>query len=203
MSKKSSIWRSGMPGRYPAPVSDDDRSAREISRGKRRRAGDRSAKIANTLMKLTPPKLAKVKLDDDLRESVDRARKITSHIARRRAERALAGELRRYDLAEIDEQLAKVEQGEATDVRAFHDAERWRARLIEEGTAALAELPGGGREDTPRLIEAARREKATGLPGGAARQLFRHVVELLTPPEPEEPDEDLDEDEPDDDEDEE
>ena len=57
--------------------------------------------------------------------------------------------------------------------------------------AALAEFPGGGREDSPRLIEAARREKATGLPRGAARQLFRHVVELLTPPEPEEPDEEV------------
>jgi ribosome-associated protein len=180
-------------------VPDDDRTAREFSRGKRRRAGDRSADIARTLMKMTAPKLAKVKLDEELRESVDRARKVTSHIARRRAERALAGELRRYDLAEIDEQIEKVEQGTSTDVRAFHEAERWRARLIDEGTAALAEFPGGGREDTPRLIEAARREKATGLPRGASRQLFRHVVELLTPPAPEEP-EDVDDDDLDDDE---
>jgi ribosome-associated protein len=191
MSKKSSIWRSGMPGRYPAPVSDDDpRTARQIARSKRHRAGDRSAKLANTLMKLPAPKLAKLQLDEDLRETVDRARKIVSHIARRRAERSLAGELRRYDLAEIDDQLAKLEQGEAHDVRQFHEAERWRARLIEEGVAALAEFPGGGRDDTPRLIEAARREKATGLPRGAARQLFRHVVELLAPPEP--PDDDPD-----------
>lgn len=139
-------------------------------------------------MKMTAPRLAKLKLDEELREHVDRARKVTSHIARRRAERSLAGELRRYELAEIDEQIAKLEQGEGQDVRAFHEAERWRARLIEEGVAAIPELPGGGRPDTPRFVEAARREKATGLPRGASRQLFRHVVELLTPPEPEEPD---------------
>jgi ribosome-associated protein len=196
MSKKSSIWRSGMPGRYPAPVSDDDpRTARQIARSKRHRAGDRSAKLANTLMKLPAPKLGKLQLDEDLREAVDRARKVTSHIARRRAERTLAGELRRYDLAEVDEQLAKLEQGEGHDVRQFHEAERWRARLIEEGVAALAEFPGGGREDTPRLIEAARREKATGLPRGAARQLFRHVVELLAPPEEPAADDDVTDDE--------
>lgn len=186
-------------------MSDDPRTARQIARGKQRRAGDRSAKLANTLMKMPAPKLAKVQLDDDLREAVERARKVTSHIARRRAERTLAGELRRYDLAEIDEQIARIEQGASSDVRAFHEAERWRARLIEEGVAALAEFPGGGREDTPRLIEAARREKATGLPRGAARQLFRHVVELLAPPEPPAseppaPDNEPDDAEPDDDE---
>jgi ribosome-associated protein len=180
---------------YPARVSDDDpRTARQIARSKSRRAGDRSARIANTLMKLPAHKLAKLQLDEELREVVDRARKVTSHIARRRAERSLAGELRRYELAEIDEQLEKLEQGEGQDVRQFHEAERWRARLIEEGVAALAAFPGGGREETPRLIEAARREKATGLPRGAARQLFRHVVELLAPPEEPDDDEPADED---------
>ena len=109
-------------------MSDDDpRTARQIARSKRHRAGDCSAKLANTLMKLPAAKLAKLQLDEDLREAVDRARKVVSNIARRRAERSLAGELRRYDLAEVDEQLAKLEQGEGHDVRQFHEAERWRA----------------------------------------------------------------------------
>ncbi len=177
-------------------MTDDSRTARQIARSKQKRAGDRSARLASTLMKLAPPKLAKLMLDEDLREAVDRARAVPSHIARRRAERTLAGELRRHDLDALDDQLAKLEQGAGTEVRQFHEAERWRARLIEEGTAALGEFPGGGDDRFPALIEAARRERDTGLPRGAARQLFRHVVERLKPPpEPEADDEDAGDDE--------
>ena len=73
----------------------DDRSNRQIARQRRRAAGDRSATLAAALMKLGEPALRKLDLDDDdLRDAIDRARAVTSHIARRRAERALAGELR-------------------------------------------------------------------------------------------------------------
>lgn len=163
-------------------MTDDSRTNRQIARGKQKRAGDRSARLANTLMKLAGHKLAKLELDEDLREAIDRARAVPSHIARRRAERTLAGELRRHDLDELDNQLAKLEQGSGDETRQLHAAERWRARLIEEGTAALAEFPGGTDATFPALIEAARRERDTGLPRGAARQLFRHVVERLRPP---------------------
>ena len=177
-------------------MTDDTRNARQLARSKQKRAGDRSARLANTLMKLAAAKLAKLPLDEELREVVDRARAIPSNIARRRAERSLAGELRRYDLADIDDQLAKLEQGAGAEVRQLHEAEKWRARLIEEGIAALAEFPGGSDDRLPALIEAARRERATGLPRGAARQLFRHVVERLKPPPaPDEPDDDQDDDE--------
>ena len=158
---------------------DDDRTARQIARSKTKRAGDRSAKIARTLMELKDSALAKLQLDDDLRADVARARAVSSHIARRRAERTLAGELRRYELAEVDEQLQKLEDGGAADARQFHIAEQWRARLIAEGMAAAAELPGGHDDELPRLIDAAQRERDTGKPPGAARALFRYVVARL------------------------
>lgn len=141
--------------------------------------GDRSAKIAAQLMKLAPPVLAKVELDDNLRAEVDRARAVGSHIARRRAERTLAGELRRHDLAALAAAIAKAEGTDSASTQQFHLAERWRTRLIEEGAAALAEFPGGTDDKLPDLIDAAQRERATGLPRGAARALFRHVVERL------------------------
>lgn len=143
--------------------------------------GDRSARLAAAFMKLPESALKKLELDEDLREAVDRARAVPSHIARRRAERSLAGELRRFELTEIDEQLAKVEQVTtgSVDVQSFHLAEKWRARLIEEGASALGEFPGGADDELPRLIGAAQRERATGQPKGASRSLFRHVAERL------------------------
>ncbi|MGN6111083.1 MAG: ribosome biogenesis factor YjgA [Kofleriaceae bacterium] len=158
---------------------DGTRSARQIARGRQRKAGDRSARLANALMKLSATAVKKLELDEDLREAVERARAVTSHGARRRAERTLAGDLRRFDLVALDAQLAKVHESGNADVREFHLAEQWRARMIEEGIAAIAAFPGGRDEQLPRLIDAAQRERATGRPPGAARSLFRHIVALL------------------------
>lgn len=158
---------------------DDDRSARQIARGKQRKAGDRSARLANELMKLPAPAVKKLELEEDLRDAIGRARAVTSMIARRRAERTLAGELRRFDLVAVAGQLARVHESANADARPLHLAEQWRARLLDEGPAAIALFPGGGDDQLPRLIDAAQRERATGRPPGAARSLFRHLVTLL------------------------
>jgi len=159
--------------------NDDDRTARQIARGKRRQAGDRSARLANALMKLAAPALKKLELDEELRETIERARTVTAHVARRRAERTLAGELRRFDLAELAGQLARLDQAGRTDAHELHLAETWRARLLEGGVAAAATFPGGAGDELPRLIDAAQRERATGRPPGAARALFRHIANAL------------------------
>lgn len=162
------------------PPRDEDKTARQIARSKVKRDGDRSGRYARDLMELGAAMLKKLKLEEELQEVVDRARKVTAHVARRRAERTLAGELRKFDLTELAEKLAKAGQQSDEEVRTFHHAEQWRAKLIEEGMAAAAELPGAAQdEELPRLVDAARREKATGKPPGAARTLFRHVVGML------------------------
>jgi ribosome-associated protein len=159
----------------------DDRgeSRRQIARRQQRKAGDRSARLANALMKLPGSALGKLGLDEDLRASVDRARAVTAHIARRRAERTLAGELRRIDLVALDARLAQVQTTGAAEPQQFHLAEQWRARLIEGGLAAAAEFPGGVTEPLSQLIASAQRERVTGKPPGAARALFRHIIAVL------------------------
>lgn len=159
----------------------DDRgeSRRQIARRQQRKAGDRSARLANALMKLPVSALGKLGLDEDLRASVDRARAVTAHVARRRAERTLAGDLRRIDLVALDARLAQVQTTGAAEPQQFHLAEQWRARMIEEGLAAAAEFPGGVTEPLPQLIASAQRERVTGKPPGAARALFRHIAAVL------------------------
>ena len=159
---------------------DRDDDPRALKRRAQRAAGDRSARLANALMKIGASMLPRLELDEDLREAVDRARAVNALGARRRAERTLAGELRRSgDLAGLAERLANVEETGTAEPRLFQLAERWRARLIEEGLAAAAELPGGQAEPMPELIRRAQQERATGKPPGAARALFRHVVATL------------------------
>ena len=159
----------------------DDRgeSRRQIARREQRTAGERSARLANALMKLSASALGKLGLDEELREAIDRARAVTSQVARRRAERALAGALRREDLVELAAKLAKVQETGSAEPQQFHLVEQWRARMLEGGVAAAAGFPGGVAEPLPRLIEQAQRESATGRPPGAARALFRHIAAAL------------------------
>jgi ribosome-associated protein len=183
---------------YRMSPRDDDKSNRQIAKGKARRAGDRSSRMARTIMQLSEPALKKLVLDQELRFIVDHARSLKALGARRREERRLAGELRRYDLQAIDERLSKLHLSENTDTELFHKAEAWRAQMVAGGVAAAAEFPGGVDEELPRLIDAAQKEAATGKPPGAARKLFRHVIEALriqqAPPETDDDEDDDDED---------
>jgi len=157
----------------------DDENPRVLAKRQKRAAGDRSAKLARILMQLPDTMVGKLELDEDLRDEVERARKVTSQIARRRAERTLAGALRGADLVDLQRKLDNVQATGAADPRMFHLAEKWRARLIEEGSAAAEQFPGGNVDPLPSLIHQARRERDTGKPPGAARALFRHVLEVL------------------------
>ena len=186
-----------------------DESARAISRRKTKVAGDRSSKLARDLMKIGDATFARLGLHEDLHATVKEARSISSMTARRRAERALAGTLRHEDIRAISERLANVATTGAAEQARLHLAEKWRARLLEEGTSAIAEFPPGDPDaELPRLIAAAAREKTSGKPPGAARALFRHLVEALKVHETEadspsddddESDDDSDDDESDDD----
>jgi ribosome-associated protein len=161
-----------------ADRDDDPRTNRQIARSKQKRAGDRSADVAATLMKLSDAEVKRLEIDDELRDELDRARAITSHVARRRAERTLAGALRGIDIGAVEAAVEKVKE-HGVDVRQFHEAEQWRAKLIDEGMEAAAGFPAAIDDELPRLVDAARRERATGKPPGAARALFRHITALL------------------------
>jgi ribosomal 50S subunit-associated protein YjgA (DUF615 family) len=163
-----------------AMSNDRDERRRQTARRDRRNAGDRSARVALQLMKVKESTLGKLGLDDELRAVIDTARGITSQVARRRAERNLAGELRRIDLTDLQKKLASVEATGTADTQLFHLAESWRNRLVEEGLPAAETFPGGAAEPLPTLIQKARSERDTQKPPGAGRALFRHVMATLT-----------------------
>lgn len=160
-------------------MARDDESRRQTAQREKKQAGDRSARVARQLMEISDAVFDKLELEEETRDEIATARNITSQIARRRAERALAGFLRGIDIADLQQRLANVEATGNADPRLFHAAEKWRARLIEEGSVAAEEFPGGYVDPLPQLIQNARRERDTGKPPGAARALFRHVMSVL------------------------
>jgi ribosome-associated protein len=149
-----------------------------VRKKERRDAGDRSAEVARTLMGLPQSTIDKLALDEDLAPAVATARKVTSLIARRRAERTLAGELRRIDLGDLVRRIASVQERGVASQRLFHMAEKWRTRLIEEDGAS-AEFLGTADVEFSVLVSQAKREKETGKPPGAGKKLFRYVMGVL------------------------
>ncbi len=86
-----------------------------------------SASVANRLMKLPESVLGNLGVDEELRDAIARARAVTSPIARRRAERTLAGDLRGVDLDALEATIANVQATGAAEPRLLHLAEQWRA----------------------------------------------------------------------------
>lgn len=163
---------------------DDGDSRRQVARRARRDAGVDSARLAHALMKLPASALGKLGLDEDLRVDVVRARAITAQIARRRAERSLAGALRRVDLEALEARLESVRATGLGDPRRLHQGERWRTRLLDEegGLAAFVATYAAvviDAEALARQIAAARNERTTGKPPGAGRALFRQIAAVL------------------------
>lgn len=156
-----------------------ERSNRQIARGERRQAGEQSSTLARTLMKLRDAAIPKLEVDEDLQAAIDRARRVKAPVARRRAERELAGALRNVDMADLAARIERVQKTGAGENRFLHAAEQWRERLLASGVAAAADLPGGVDDELPQLIARARGERETGKPPGAGRALFRHLVATL------------------------
>ena len=155
------------------------------SRSQERREALEVFALGERLASLTDAQLARLPLPGDLLPHVREARRITSHIARKRQLAFLAKQMRRED----DETLEAIrdaldEKGESArlETAAMHRAEAWRERLLDEGDAALGELlelhPGADRQHLRQLVRGALDERQRGKPPRAYRALYRAIRDL-------------------------
>lgn len=127
---------------------------------------------------MTDSQLATVPLDEPLRDAVLQARRIRSRSAGRR-QRQLIGKLMRHvDDEPIRRALEALARNQVGDTRLFHEAERWRERLVREGSAALAEfsaITGRKDETLQRLVADLPNSPTAALARHNRRELFRRV----------------------------
>lgn len=152
------------------------------SRSQQRREALDILKLAETLAALSEAELARVPLDDDLRDEVRRTRAVTSHIARKRQSQFLAKQMRKLD----DEAVQAIRYALSVDrekahreTAAMHRVETWRERLLGEGDDALAQFiaenPAADRQQLRQLVRNSLSERKTGKPPHAFRELFREL----------------------------
>lgn len=163
------------------PEGDDNAP----SRSQRRRDALAVFDLAERLVALTDAQLAQLPLDDELRDEVEKTRRITQQIARKRQLQYLAKMMRRHEdeLPALRAQLDHDRGIARRETAELHRLEDWRDRLIDEGDEALAALlarfPSADRQHLRQLARQARVERNENRSPHAFRELFRALRELF------------------------
>ncbi len=154
----------------------------EVSKSQLKRDALEKKSLAAELIALGNKQFASAPLDEDLREEIRAARKISAHAARKRQLMFVAKRLRNSDTAEIEQYLEGLNTDASQLTQRHHRAENWRDVLINGGDDALAEFlrqrPDADRQALRQLIRNAKVELAAAKPPAAARSLFRMLRDL-------------------------
>jgi len=164
--------RRQQPGEPPPPT-----------KGELKRHAQTLQALGEQLIEAPEELVAGLDLPEKLRDAIELARRITSHGALVRQRLFIGKLMRRVDPDPIRAALEAVSETARLTTMRFKRAERWRDRLVLEGQAAIvefiAEVPKADRAVLSRLATAALAEHASGKPGGAKRELFRWVRDML------------------------
>ena len=164
-----------------APDDENEHDEHYVSKSQRKRDVLALQDMGTELLELSPGRLKKMDLPEELLAAVLECQRISSHGAQRRQRQLIGKLMRNVDADQIAEQLAAI-KGESDAVKAkFHTLETWRAKLIEDDNALTAWLtrhPESDAQQLRQLIRNARREAELGKPPKSSRELFRVLREI-------------------------
>ena len=153
----------------------------EPSKSQKKRDMDGLKELGDRLTELSPDHLVKVE-NDQVREAVEVARKITKGNARKRQIQYIAKLLSRIDVDPIKNIIETLDASSAAYIQKFHQLESWRERLVNDDSAALSEVldkfPLTDRQRLRHLVRKARDEHETGQQRIHFRRLFQFLKAL-------------------------
>ncbi len=157
-----------------------------ISKSQRKRDLHELKQLGLKLLDFSDDALRQLDLPEQLLEALLTAKRIHSHVARKRQLQYIGKLMKDIDAEPIRAVVATREHQHLTSTREFHLLESLREALLAEGDEAvprvLAEFPRTDRQQLRKLVRQARREQETGQPPGASRALFRFLRELQQEP---------------------
>lgn len=137
--------------------------------------------LGDRLTELSPDHLAKID-NDQIREAVEAARKITKGNARKRQIQYIAKLLSRVDVDPIKNIIEALDASSAAYIQKFHQLESWRERLIDGESEALSEVldtfPHANRQQLRHLVRKACDEREIGQQTTHFRRLFQFLKAL-------------------------
>ncbi len=138
-------------------------------------------KLGEELVNLSPAKLAKIPMPEQLAEAVMLARRLKNREGKRRQLQYIGKIMRVIDSEAIQQALESFHHDSLAFRQHFHRLENWRDRLISEGDRAmedlLVDMPELDRQHLRQLIRQAQKEVSQNKPPAAARKLFQYLRE--------------------------
>jgi len=139
--------------------------------------------LSEELSELPSTQLKALELPDIIYKALNEASGMPHKSARKRLLKFITGQLNKIDIEPYLEKLARMKSQSAHAVREHHIAERWRARLINDGNAALTELlndhPHADSQQLRQLIRNIKKETELAKPPKSSRLLYRYLKVLL------------------------
>jgi len=161
----------------------NDSVSEKPSKSARKREVEALQLLAEQMSALSDQELRRLNIDRQLRDAIGQARSMRPSGARNRQLKHCVKFMDPEELAEVRAYLADRHSQQVAANREFHEIERWRDRLVDEGDEGLAMLfetyPSLDRQRVRQLCRDATREKETGKPPGAGRKLYRFLRESL------------------------
>jgi len=152
------------------------------SKSQRKRELQQLLQLTEKALSLSDEKLAKTGINENALNALREARKMKASGARNRQLKYVSKLIRSEDVSIIEKYLDEAEQSHINEKHFFHQLEKWRDRLIEEGDGALteflAEYPAADRQQLRTLIRAAQKEKQLEKPPATSRKIFKYLRDL-------------------------
>jgi ribosome-associated protein len=154
------------------------------SKGQRKRDAHAAQALGEKLIALPDAQLSALQLPDALHDAIVAARNIHSRGGGARQRQYIGRLMRDIDPEPIRAALEAHTAHAVRETQRFHRIEAWRARLMQDGAQALAQLqrtyPALDVTALQQPVAAAQAERARqGTPGPASRELFRILRGLL------------------------
>lgn len=153
-----------------------------VSKSEIKRDAEHLKKLGESLMALNPTNLAKIPLDDNLREAIELAQKLKME-ARRRQIQYVGKLLRNVDPEPIQEALDKVENRHNQQLALLQKLELTRDQLLENGdntlNALLEEYPALDRQHLRNLVRMAQKEREANKPPKNYREIFQYLKSVI------------------------
>ncbi|MBU1311644.1 DUF615 domain-containing protein [Rheinheimera muenzenbergensis] len=140
-------------------------------------------KLGEELVALSAASRARVPLDDELKDALQLADKLSNkREALRRHIQFIGRLMRTRDLEPIEQALALLRNTNQAATRQFHKVENWRDKLLADNDAVtgfIAEFPEVDVQQLRQLIRNAKREQEKQQPPKAYRELFQLIKPLI------------------------
>lgn len=167
----------------PEDGAVDDRPP---SKSMLKRAMHQLQDLGEQLLAMPDARLKSIDMPERLRDALDDYKRTRSFEGKRRQLQYIGKILRLIDAEPLREAVATFQLGHAQNSLALHQAERWRADLVNDEKNALTqwaeEFPGTDLQQLRALVRNARKDAAAAPEqrnGRAYRELFQFIKKVL------------------------